>query len=256
MAQTVNERAIVLYPDQDGDVVCFTNDTGATIEHGHILEVNRLKGYVAGSTTESVDVVNGAIGNLHLAGVEAVFTAPLNTAHTNTYKIGEQVAIASGVVVPLGTAASIPLRGFVTVPKDDPVNTLGSLTSNSGAAASGDSFIRLGMVPNFENGWVDDPGDAGLINAAHNSIVEIVTAGAETRTLKDPLFSGTILTLTMKTDGGNCVVTAETAINQLGNNTLTFADANDQITLVSIPNGASAYKWSIIATDGVALSTV
>ncbi len=110
------------------------------------------------------------------------------------------------------------------------------------------------LKADFDQG---DPGDAGSITATGNwTVVELVTTGAETRTLKDPVKSGQVIILTLKTDGGNCVVTAETACNTTGNNTITIGDAGDVVVLTSIPNGTSGYKWIITANDTAALSTV
>ena len=100
-----------------------------------------------------------------------------------------------------------------------------------------------------------DPGNGeALVVDRDRGMVELVTAAAETRTLEDPTKSGVMLTLTMKVDGGNCVITADTALNQAGNTIMTFADAADTILLVSIPDGTSGYKWKILGNDGVALS--
>ena len=89
-----------------------------------------------------------------------------------------------------------------------------------------------------------DPGNAGKITATGNwTVVELVTAGAETRTLKDPVKSGQILILTLKTAGGNCVITADTTYNIANETILTFAAAEESIMLFSIPNGTSGYKW-------------
>lgn len=100
-----------------------------------------------------------------------------------------------------------------------------------------------------------DPGNGeALIVDRDRGIVELVTAAAETRTLEDPTKSGLMLTLTLKTDGGDCVITAATAINAAGNTIMTFADAADTIQLVSIPDGTSGYKWKVQGNDGVALS--
>lgn len=100
-----------------------------------------------------------------------------------------------------------------------------------------------------------DPGDAGDIDVTGNAVVNVVTAGAETRTIGDPVAGGQRLVVGLKTDGGNCVITADTAVNQTGNNTLTFADAGDILVLESIELG-SGFVWRIVANDGVALSTV
>jgi len=100
-----------------------------------------------------------------------------------------------------------------------------------------------------------DPGNGkAMIVDRDRGIVELVTAGAETRTLGNPTKSGIELSLTMKTDGGDCVVTAATAINAAGNTIMTFNDAGDTIVLLSIPNGNSAYRWKVVGNDGVALS--
>lgn len=100
-----------------------------------------------------------------------------------------------------------------------------------------------------------DPGDGNpLIVDRDRGIVELITAAAETRTLEDPAKSGIMLTLTLKTDGGNCVITADTAINASANTIMTFADAADTIVLMSIPDGTSGYKWVVIGNAGVALS--
>ena len=102
---------------------------------------------------------------------------------------------------------------------------------------------------------VDDPGDAGAISVERNGVVALVSAGAETRTLAAPSFVGQSLQLNFKTDGGDCVITCATAVNQTGNNTLTFADAGDHLLLQAGQSGAN-FRWRVVANDGVALSTV
>ena len=100
-----------------------------------------------------------------------------------------------------------------------------------------------------------DPGDTGSIIATGNwTVVEMVTAASEARSLKDPVKSGQIIILTLKTDGGDCAVTAATSCNTAGNTVITFGDAGDTVVLTSIPNGTSGYKWIIIANDTAALS--
>jgi len=101
-----------------------------------------------------------------------------------------------------------------------------------------------------------DPGASGaIIPDRQRAVVPIVSAAAETGTLPDPEFMGQELTLCFKTDGGDRVITAATAVNQTGNNTLTFADAGDMIAFQAIEKGSSLV-WRVIANDGVALSTV
>lgn len=100
-----------------------------------------------------------------------------------------------------------------------------------------------------------DPGNAStLVVDRDRGVVELVTAAAETRTLADPDRSGIMLTLSLKTDGGDCVITADTAINAAGNTIMTFDNAGDTILLQSIPDGSVDYKWKVLGNDGVALS--
>ena len=108
------------------------------------------------------------------------------------------------------------------------------------------------LKADFDQG---DPGSGGSITATGNwTVVEMVTAASEARSLKDPVTSGQIIILTVKTDGGDCAVTAATSCNTAGNTVITFGDAGDTVVLTSIPNGTSGYKWIIIANDTAALS--
>jgi hypothetical protein len=102
---------------------------------------------------------------------------------------------------------------------------------------------------------IADPGNAGAIPVTRSGHVEIVTAGAETRTLAAPSFNGQLLLISMKTDGGDAVLTCATTLNQTANNTLTFNDAGDAVLLVAKQNGANL-RWSVVSNDGAALSTV
>lgn len=105
---------------------------------------------------------------------------------------------------------------------------------------------------------IPDPGDTNDIDCDRQfGLMELVTAGAETRALKDPTFAGMFFTMHFKTDGGDCVVTADSAIDVTGNTIITFADANDFITLVSITDGSDTFAWrelSNATSGGYALS--
>lgn len=126
-------------------------------------------------------------------------------------------------------------------------------------AAAGGSATTVDVLLNLDTPTtpllpaITDPGDAGAIPVNQgDGYVELVTAGAETRTLAAPAYIGQRLLITMKTDGGDGVLTVASTVNQTGNNTLTFADANDTIELVGRANS----KWSVGFNDGVALTTV
>lgn len=102
---------------------------------------------------------------------------------------------------------------------------------------------------------IADPGDGNAIPVLESGYVNLVSAGAETRTLAAPLFVGQELILNFITDGGDCVVTCATTVNQTGINTLTFADAGDQIVLMAGQSG-SDLRWRVQSNDGVGLTTV
>lgn len=101
-----------------------------------------------------------------------------------------------------------------------------------------------------------DPGDGGNFEVSRPAVINIATAGAETRTLADPVFIGQVIDLFFIVDGGDCTVTASSPINQTGNNTLIFSDIGEHIRLVGHFNATDGWEWRVIANDGVALSTV
>jgi len=85
--------------------------------------------------------------------------------------------------------------------------------------------------------------------------VEIVSTGADTRTLAAPTYIGQMLLLSHKTDGGSCVITCATTINDSANNTITMTDVGEAILLVAKANGANK-RWMVVSNDGCTLSTV
>ena len=197
---------------------------------------------------------------------------------------GDLVGVAN-LDIPAGKLGAITVVGVFDFPKGSETHSVGDLIywdvadgqattdSDSGsnkylgkaivAAASGDSTVRvnLGVAQSATTVYspmanaVPDPGDGGAIPVTDGGNVSLVTEGAETRTLAAPSFVGQELSLALKTDDGDCVVTASAAINQTGNNTLTFADAGDTIVLVGVELGA-AKVWRVVSNDGVALTTV
>ncbi len=102
---------------------------------------------------------------------------------------------------------------------------------------------------------IADPGASGAIPVTRSGSVAITTAGAETRTLAIPGRAGISLAISLDVDGGDCVITAASAINQTGNNTITLNDAGDTIVLAAVQK-AGALVWRVAANDGCSLSTV
>ena len=105
---------------------------------------------------------------------------------------------------------------------------------------------------------IKDPGEAGAIPVLKSGLCKLVTAGAETRTLADPVSPGVEIQLSLMTDGGNCVITTASGMNGDGDTTLTFDTVGDTCILRSAPISATAYVWrSLSARDvdgGVAVS--
>lgn len=151
-------------------------------------------------------------------------------------------------------------------------------TAGTGAAtttATGNTFLGFAVAAAAETGTtvdvlcngsqvslqsvlanaITDPGNAGAIPVTQSGHVAIVTAGAETRTIAAPTFTGQELLLFMKTDGGDAVITVATGINQTGNNTITMNDAGDVIRLVAVEVGANL-RWRVVFNDGCTLATV
>lgn len=102
---------------------------------------------------------------------------------------------------------------------------------------------------------VQDPGDAGTLYVDRQFAVIALTTGAsgETRTLPDPKMAGQRLFLYMKTDGGgDCVVTASSAVDLAANTAITFGDVGDYVDLVGVEDGSSTYAWRAVDSKGVA----
>jgi len=132
------------------------------------------------------------------------------------------------------------------------------------AAGATDEVVRVlwsgpvaltNTVHNALTALIADPGNAGAIAVTDTGHCEIVTAGAETRTLAAPTYLGQMLLLSMKTDGGDAVIAVATAVNQTGNNRITMNDAADSILLVAVASGTNI-RWRVAYNDGCTLSTV
>lgn len=104
---------------------------------------------------------------------------------------------------------------------------------------------------------IADPDDAGAIPVTRSGVCALTTGGtAETRTLADPDQAGLMITITLDVDGGgNAVVTVATDFDDSGDNTITFADAGETITLIATQIAGSPV-WRLVENDGAALSDV
>ena len=97
---------------------------------------------------------------------------------------------------------------------------------------------------------IEDIGSAGEIMEKVDrqfGVVELVTAGSETRTLADPAFVGQVLTLTLQTDGGDCAVTAASDVTATaGQNVMTFSAVGETVQLVGIRDTDTTFAWRAV----------
>lgn len=93
-----------------------------------------------------------------------------------------------------------------------------------------------------------DPGASGTIRVTEDlQICEMVSTGAETRTLAAPTKSGIRFVLRMKTDGGDIVVTTPNGFNNAGESIATFGDASDLLNLISVETATKGvFRWQIM----------
>ena len=103
-----------------------------------------------------------------------------------------------------------------------------------------------------------DPGNAGTIELDRSmGVCSVVTAASETRKIGSPQRTGVIVTVCLKTDGGDLAITgAGGEILNSGSGTettATMAGAGDVLTLISVSKGANIV-WAILANHGAALS--
>ena len=119
-------------------------------------------------------------------------------------------------------------------------------------------------LDDLEIGWriqeIRDPGSSGAI-PPESGMVNLVSTGAETRTLAAPSSMGIMLLINMQTAGGDITLTCASFFNGIANNTVVFASVGDSVMLISVRDGSS-FRWSLFSPDpndivaGPVISTV
>jgi len=221
----------------EGKVIDYT--PGAAVTAGDVVVQGKIVGIA------KLDIAASKLGAL---AVDGIFDIPkkeeIVTVGQQLYwdADGDPYGGTAGDGALTGVAADGVFAGYAVV---------------AAAAAIANARTKLASAPDItpEDDAIADPGDAAAIPVTASGCVALVTEGAETRTLAIPTFIGQKMTIYFKTDGGDGVVTAASAVNQTGNNTLTFADAGDVIALEAIESGA-ALCWRVVHNDGVGLTTV
>jgi hypothetical protein len=103
---------------------------------------------------------------------------------------------------------------------------------------------------------VTDPGSGGTITVDRwGSVVPVVTAGAEARTLAAPTKAGLVVTVVLDTRVGDLTLTVNPAsgtvygYNADNATTIVFGSAGDYVTFMSIKAG-SEYAWRVVSHEG------
>lgn len=128
-------------------------------------------------------------------------------------------------------------------------------------AADADTTVRIRMdsmaaaATNPVAANIADPGTGQAIPVTASGHVDLVTAAAETRSLAVPTFAGQEILLSMKTDGGDCVITVADPHIDGTNNTITLNDAGDAVKLSAGVSGAG-FVWRLGFNVGATLSHV
>ena len=237
MAQTYQSRFI-----QVGESIDYT--PGADKAAGAVVVLGSMIGVA------KTPIKSGVLGALAVRGIFDVVKANEEQAIGAALywdADGDPYGGTAGSGCATTTADSNPFIGFAMATASATDETVRVLWSGPLALTN--------TVHNALTAELTDPDDAGAIPVTDSGHCDIVTAGAETRTLAAPTYLGQMLLLSLKTDGGDCVITCATTVNQTGNNTITMDDAGDAVLLAAKANGADK-RWSVVSNDGCTLSTV
>lgn len=215
---------------------------GSAIDHTPVAAVDAGEVIVAGNDLRiaRLDMAAGIKGALHVdGGVYSIqHGADIIADGALVYwdADGDPVGGTAGTGCATGTAAgNLPIGLAVGA----------VIATDARVIVRKVSLARLNPLQNI----IADPGNGGAIPVTASGSVNIVTTAAQTRTIAAPAERGLLLSLCMKTDGGDCVITVATAINQTGNTTITMNDAGDSILLIAIESGANL-RWRVVYNDG------
>lgn len=99
-------------------------------------------------------------------------------------------------------------------------------------------------------GRFNDPGASGTITfTMWGQICSVVTATAEARTLAQATKPGILATVVLDTDVGDLTLTVTGGYNADADTSITYADAGDFVTFMSVKVGTS-YYWRVLAHEG------
>jgi predicted RecA/RadA family phage recombinase len=189
------------------------------------------------------DIAAGVLGALSYANGNAVYTF---VKDASTFAVNDVAYWDNSAKKATSTSSG---NTFLGICKTAAATGVGSVDIQFMTISSAASFIDP------LTSQITDPGASGAIPVTQSGYVEIVTAGAETRTMLAPTFVGQRMLLMFTTKVGNCVITVASTVNLAGNNTITFSTVGQAILLVAVYY-SGALKWKAVAVDGSLLSTV
>jgi predicted RecA/RadA family phage recombinase len=203
------------------------------------------------------DIAVGATGNIAAPSDDCLFLVRKSGIGSVTFAIGDPVYFNIGTQLATATSSDV----FMGVAEAQYGNMLAADTSAAGAT---DTQVTVRPLPltsattvniaNPATTAITDPGASGAIPITASGYVNMVSAGAETRTLAAPASEGELLLICFQTKVGNIVITCASTFNRTGNNTATFSAAGQSMLLIGIKSGSNLL-WMSVVSDA-ALTTI
>ena len=114
---------------------------------------------------------------------------------------------------------------------------------------------KVALVEIFNAGKTSklkDPGSGGTISVNRSPAnIQLVSAGAEARTLSVPTRPGAILLVGAKTVAGDITLTVTSGFNTAGDTVFTFTTSGQWAMFVSVETAADTYRWRLVSHYGL-----
>lgn len=117
-------------------------------------------------------------------------------------------------------------------------------------------WIINSLLPAVNGGFagaIVDPGASGAIPVVGGGVVNVVTAGAETRTVADPTSIGQQLLLNADTIVTSATITFAHAFDNTPHTHIEFTAAGQSASFIAV-TVAGVKRWRLVANDGGTLS--